>query len=104
MRPGGYLSKWEYFLTIEHDNVPPPDGVLNLIVSMNKRPELAAISGLYWTKGEGGVKHVEHLGCQRRIGTECRSTRRASTRPCREQPSFLWSLSRANCPLSQRYA
>jgi hypothetical protein len=46
MRPGGYLSKWEYVLTIEHHNVPPPDGVLNLIVSMDKRPELAAWSWL----------------------------------------------------------
>ena len=35
------LSQWEYILTIEHDNIPPPDGVLRLIESMDAHPELS---------------------------------------------------------------
>src|ERR1019366_4571671 len=41
------LSKWEYILTLEHDNIPPQDGVLKLIESMEKHPEFACIGGLY---------------------------------------------------------
>ena len=52
------LNQWEYILTIEHDNIPPPDGVLKLIEQMDKHPEYACIGGLYWTKGEGGVPQV----------------------------------------------
>lgn len=52
------LSQWEYILTIEHDNVPPPDGVLKLIEQMEKHPELSCIGGLYWTKGEAGVPQI----------------------------------------------
>jgi hypothetical protein len=52
------LSKWEYLLTIEHDNVPPPDGVLKLIRAMDEHPEYSCIGGLYWTKGEGGVPQI----------------------------------------------
>lgn len=52
------LSQWEYILTIEHDNIPPPDGVLKLIESMDAHPELSCIGGLYWTKGEGGVPQI----------------------------------------------
>lgn len=52
------LSEWEYFLTLEHDNMPPQDGVLRLIESMEAHYELHAISGLYWTKGEGGVPQI----------------------------------------------
>lgn len=49
------LSQWEYILTIESDNLPPPDGLLKLIALMEKYPEYSCIGGLYWTKGEGGV-------------------------------------------------
>lgn len=52
------LSQWEYVLTVEHDNVPPPDGVLQLIKRMDAHPELACIGGLYWTKGQGGVPQI----------------------------------------------
>lgn len=52
------LSQWEYFLTVEHDNVPPQGGVVDLIESMDKHPELSAISGLYWTKGHGGQPQI----------------------------------------------
>ena len=45
------LSKWKYMLTIESDNLPPPDGLLKLYESMDK---FDAVSGLYWTKGEAG--------------------------------------------------
>ncbi len=52
------LSTWEYLLTIEHDNMPPPDGVLKLIKRMEAHPEFACVGGLYWTKGEGGVPQI----------------------------------------------
>jgi hypothetical protein len=52
------LREWEYLLTVEHDNVPPPDGVLKLIAQMEAHPELSCIGGLYWTKGEGGVPQI----------------------------------------------
>jgi hypothetical protein len=52
------LSQWEYVLTVEHDNVPPPDGLLKLIKRMDEHPEYACIGGLYWTKGEGGVPQI----------------------------------------------
>lgn len=43
------LSKWKYILTIEHDNCPPPDGLMKLYESMDKYD---VVGGLYWTKGE----------------------------------------------------
>jgi len=45
------LSKWKYLLTLEEDNMPPPDGLLKLFENMDK---FDAIGGIYWTKGEGG--------------------------------------------------
>jgi hypothetical protein len=52
------LSQWEYILTIEHDNAPPPHGVNRLIELMEQHPEFAGIGGLYFTKGEGGVAQI----------------------------------------------
>jgi hypothetical protein len=52
------LSTWEYILTVESDNVPPPDGVLKLIESMDAHPELSCIGGLYFCKGPGGCAHI----------------------------------------------
>jgi len=52
------LSKWEFILTIEHDNMPPFDGVVRLIEQMEKHPEFHCISGLYWCKGPGGPPHI----------------------------------------------
>lgn len=52
------LSGWEYILTVEHDNYPPPDGVLRLVAQMEAHPELDAIGGLYFTKGPGGVAQI----------------------------------------------
>lgn len=45
------LAKWKYLLTVEEDNLPPPDGLLKLYESIEKYD---AVGGLYWTKGEGG--------------------------------------------------
>jgi hypothetical protein len=45
------LSKWKYILTIEEDNMPPPDGLLKLYEDMDRYD---VVGGLYWTKGEGG--------------------------------------------------
>lgn len=45
------LSNWKYILTVEEDNIPPPDGLLKLYENMDK---FDVIGGLYWTKGEGG--------------------------------------------------
>jgi hypothetical protein len=52
------LSTWEYILTIEHDNAPPPDGVIRLIQDMEEHPEYAVIGGLYFTKGPDGVAQM----------------------------------------------
>lgn len=45
------LSKWKYILTIEDDNLPPPDGILKLYENIDKYD---VIGSLYWTKGETG--------------------------------------------------
>jgi hypothetical protein len=52
------LSKFKYILTLEHDNVPPPDGLVNLLARMEDHPEYACIGGLYFTKGEGGCAQI----------------------------------------------
>jgi hypothetical protein len=52
------LNDWEYLLTIEHDNLPPQDGVLKLLETLEAHPELACVSGLYFTKGEGGCAQI----------------------------------------------
>ncbi len=45
------LPQFKYMLTVEEDNIPPPDGLLKLYESMD---EYSAVGGLYWTKGEAG--------------------------------------------------
>lgn len=52
------LSTWEYILTIEHDNIPEPDGLIKLLKRMEAHPEYACIGGLYFTKGVGGVAQI----------------------------------------------
>ena len=52
------LSSWKYICCREHDNLPPPDGLVKLLQQMEKHPEFAAIGGLYFTKGEGGVAQI----------------------------------------------
>lgn len=53
-----YIGNWEFLLTIEHDNCPPSDGIVQLIRQMEKHPEFSCIGGLYWTKGPGGVPQI----------------------------------------------
>lgn len=45
------LSNWKYILTLEDDNMPPPDGLIRLYEGLS---EYDVVGGLYWTKGEGG--------------------------------------------------
>lgn len=45
------LRDWKYVLTLEEDNMPPPDGLLKLYESMD---DYDVVGGLYWTKGECG--------------------------------------------------
>ena len=52
------LSEWEYVLTIEHDNMPPANGVIQLVERMEAHPEFSCIGGLYFTKGYGGVAQI----------------------------------------------
>jgi hypothetical protein len=52
------LGQWEYVLTIEHDNMPPADGVVKLVEQLENHPELSCVGGLYFTKGEGGVAQI----------------------------------------------
>ena len=55
------LKKWKYVLTIEEDNLPPPDGLLKLYESINGKVDgvkYDAVGGLYWTKGDMGMPMV----------------------------------------------
>jgi hypothetical protein len=52
------LSTYKYILTVEHDNIPPPDGIVKLLAQMEAHPEFACIGGLYYTKGEGGQPQI----------------------------------------------
>lgn len=45
------LAGWRYMLTLEHDNMPPPDGLLRLYESIDG---YGAVGGIYWTKGPEG--------------------------------------------------
>lgn len=45
------FSKWKYILTLEDDNLPPPDAHIRLLESI-ERFKLDAVSGLYFTKGD----------------------------------------------------
>lgn len=50
-----YLKKFKYVLTIEEDNLPPPDGLLKLYENMDKYD---VIGGLYWAKGDNGFPMI----------------------------------------------
>lgn len=45
------LCQFKYVLTLESDNIIPPDGLLKLYENME---EYDAVGGLYWTKEESG--------------------------------------------------
>ena len=55
-------SEWEDMLTIEHDNLPPPEGALRLFAGMEQHPEYAAIGGLYFKTGREGQLCAEIWG------------------------------------------
>lgn len=52
------LKDWEFLLTIEHDNLPPQDGILKMLEILEARQDLSCVSGLYYTKGEGGCPQI----------------------------------------------
>ncbi len=46
------MSQWQYILTIEDDNLVPPDAHIRLIESIEANGGYDAVGGLYWTKGD----------------------------------------------------
>jgi GT2 family glycosyltransferase len=48
------LSKWKYILTLEDDNIPPPDAHIRLLESI-EWGKYDAVSALYFTKGESNM-------------------------------------------------
>lgn len=52
------LSKFKYILTVETDNIVPPDMLIKLLEKMEAHPEYDCIGGLYWLKGEGGHAQI----------------------------------------------
>lgn len=52
------LGKCKYLITVEHDNIGPPDGFVKLLKYMHNHPEYACIGGLYFTKGYGGCPQI----------------------------------------------
>lgn len=48
---GSPLANYKYVLTLEDDNLPPPDALLRLLESIEEY-KLDAVSGIYFTKGE----------------------------------------------------
>lgn len=45
------LSTWDYVLTLEDDNLPPPDAHIRLLESIDQC-NADASSGIYWTRGD----------------------------------------------------
>lgn len=45
------LSKWKYVLTLEDDNIPPPDAHIRLLETI-EWGKYDAVSGIYFTKGD----------------------------------------------------
>jgi hypothetical protein len=52
------LSDMPFLCTAEHDNLPPPRGLIDLIGQLHRHPELAAVSGLYFAKAKDGFAHI----------------------------------------------
>ena len=50
----GELSKWKYVMTLEDDNIQPPDAHIRLLESI-EWGKYDAVSGLYFTKGDWGM-------------------------------------------------
>jgi hypothetical protein len=49
------FNGWSFALTLETDNLPPPDGLMTLYESMD---QYDVIGGLYWTKSQHSVPLV----------------------------------------------
>lgn len=45
------LSKWKYIMTVEDDNIQPPDAHIRLLESIESL-QVDAVSGIYFTKGD----------------------------------------------------
>jgi hypothetical protein len=92
------LSTWEYVLSIEHDNIPEPTGVMKLLRAMEANPQFDAISGLYWTKGEGGVPQIWGTSTirSRTSALRCRSLARSSN-----AGASAWASACTACPCSR---
>jgi len=45
------LKQWKYVMTVEDDNLQPPDAHIRLLESIEEHG-YDAVSGLYWTKGD----------------------------------------------------
>ena len=58
------LSKWEYVLTIEHDNMPPNDGVDSVLESMEAHPESRLHRRAVLDEGRG--RRLPQIGGTRR--------------------------------------
>ena len=55
------LSKWKYILTLEEDNLIPPDALLKLIEAIEGGVDgqvYDAVGALYYTKGYGGMPMI----------------------------------------------
>jgi hypothetical protein len=52
------LKDFQFICTLEHDNLPPQDGVLKLLETLEQHPEFACASALYFCKGEGGCPQI----------------------------------------------
>lgn len=48
------LSTWKYIMTIEDDNLVPPDAHVRLLESIEET-KADAVGGIYFTKGDGGL-------------------------------------------------
>ncbi len=46
------LSKWKYVMSLEDDNIPPPDAHIRLLEAIEFGPGFDAVSGIYFTKGD----------------------------------------------------
>jgi hypothetical protein len=51
------FESYQFMLTVEEDNCPPPDGLMKLYEAIEGQVDgrkYDCVGGLYWTKGEGG--------------------------------------------------
>lgn len=67
------INKWQYVLTIEEDNIPPPNGLLKLYESINGYVDgikYDVMAGLYNLKGPGGIPLI--MGDPSKSLNDCR--------------------------------